>query len=323
MVNRLRDAQYVKIRRLVGRSLLTIVTGATALLVVGPDASAAFASSSHSASAAAPSTFPWKGDHSPCRVQLPSSSITSYGEFTTCPPKRVLLIGDSVGLTMAIQMSINQEDWGTIVDDGSLIGCGFITGHTVDDQGAFIPMNAHCDDEVATWTADIRRFEPQAVVVEMGWWDSLEHLIDGHPQSLTEPHYDSMVEQQMVALLRGIRSTSAAPVYFLSVPWMDPPALANGQHEPGVSAAYHDEINDLIKAASKSTKGVHFVDVSPYITPSGHYQTDVDGGVCRASTDGVHLYYGPPGTFGYVQTRCGIALQEGILSMIRENLAKT
>jgi hypothetical protein len=313
----------MKVRRRIRSSLIVIVTCASALLVAGPDAaSGAFASSSHSASAAAHPTFPWKGDHSPCRVQLPATSITAYGQFTTCPPKRVLLIGDSVALTMAIQMSINQEDWGTVIDDGSLIGCGFVTGHSVYYEGAFIPMDAHCDDEGAIWTADTRRFQPQAVVVEMGWWDSLEHLINGNLESLANPHYDSMVEQQIMALIGGIRSTTAAPIYLLSVPWMDPPALPNGRKEPGASAAYHDEINDLIKAATKSSNDIHFVDVSPYITPSGHYQTDVDGGVCRASSDGVHLYYGPPNTFDYVQTRCGMALQDGVLSMIREDLAK-
>jgi hypothetical protein len=312
----------MQVRRRIGRSLIVIVTCAIALLVAGPEpAFGAFASSSHSASAAAHATFPWKGHDSPCRVRLPSSSITSYGEFTTCPPKRVLLIGDSVALTMAIQMSLHQEDWGTLVDDGSLIGCGFVTGHSVDYLGTWVPMNPHCDHEAATWTAAARSFKPQAVVVEMGWWDSLRHLINGHVESLAEPRYDSMVEQQIVDLIRGIRSASSAPMYFLSVPWMDPPALPNGQEEPGASAASHDEINDLIKAATKSSDGVHFVDVSPYITPSGHYQTDVDGGVCRASSDGVHLYYGPPNTFDYVQTRCGMALQNGILSMIREDLA--
>jgi SGNH domain (fused to AT3 domains) len=313
----------VKIRRRIGSSLFAFAAVAIALLVAGPEpALGAFASSSHSASAAAHPTFPWKGHDSPCRLQLPSSSITSYGEFTTCPPKRVLVIGDSVALTMAIQMSINQEDWGTVIDDGSLIGCGFVTGHSLYYQGALIPMNSHCDDEVAVWTADARRFNPQAVVLEMGWWDSLRHLINGHVESLTEPRYDSMVERQMLYLIHGIRSTSTAPIYFLSVPWMDPPAQRNGQQDPGASMAFHDEINDLIKAAAKSSNDIHFIDVSPYITPAGHYQTDVDGGVCRASSDGVHLYYGPPNTFEYVQTRCGMALQDGILSMIREDLAK-
>ncbi len=156
----------------------------------------------------------------------------------------------------------------------------------------------------------------------MGWWDSLRHLINGKVESLAEPRYDSMVEQRIVDLIHGIRSASAAPIYFLSVPWMDPPAQPNGQQEPGASAASHDKINSLIEAATHSSNGIRFVDVSPYITPSGHYQTDVDGGVCRASSDGVHLYYGPPNTFDYVQTRCGMALQNGILSMIRQNLAK-
>jgi hypothetical protein len=313
----------MKVGRRIVSSLIAFVTIAIALLVTGPDAAfGAIASSSHSGTAAAHPTFPWKGQDPPCRVLLPDTRIAKYGEFTTCPPKRVLLIGDSVALTMGIEMTINQEDWGTVFDDGALIGCGFVTGYRVDYLGAYVPMDAHCDDEVATWTADALSFKPQAVVVEMGWWDSLQHLINGNVESLSEPQYDSMVEQQIVDVIHGIRSTSTAPIYFLSVPWMDPPRLPNGQQEPGASAASHDKINGLIKTATQSSNGVHFVDISPYITPNGHYQTDVDGGVCRSTSDGVHLYYGPLHTFDYVQTRCGMALQNGILSMIRQGLAK-
>jgi hypothetical protein len=222
---------------------------------------------------------------------------------------------------MGIQMSIHQEDWGTLIDNGSLNGCGFVTGYRVEVLGKFLAMNAHCDDEVAVWTADARSFKPQAIVVQLGWWDSLQHSINGNVASLTQPQYDTLVEQQILGVIHGLRSASAAPIYFLSVPWMNPPALPSGQQDPAASAAYHNEINSLIKAATHSSDAVHFVDVSPYLTPIGQYQTDVDGGLCRAG-DGVHLYYAPPGTMDYVQTRCGKALQNGVLSMIRQDLEK-
>lgn len=285
---------------------------------------ASSASLSHLASSASRSTthaqFPWKGRSAPCAVRLPLYGSIRYESFNTCPPKHVLLIGDSVALTMGIQLSLNEQNWGTLVQNAGLSECGYLTGYNVEDLGTVTALNPKCAQERLVWVKDARAFKPQAIVVEMGWWDSFQHLIDGGVSSLGQPQYDSMVQQQIVGLISSLRSASSAPIYFLSVPWMDPGPLSNGQREPAASAASHEEINILIKAATQASKTVHFVDVSRYITPAGHYESTVDGGRCRA-TDGVGLYDSSPGTLRYVQTQCGKALQRGILATIRQDLA--
>jgi hypothetical protein len=221
---------------------------------------------------------------------------------------------------MGIQMSLNQENWGTVVDVAGIDGCGFVTGYDVKYMGGFIPMNRACNNDAAVWRFDIRNFRPQAIVVEMGWWDSFQHMINGKASILTQPKYDALVKHQIAGLIHSLRIVSAAPIYFLSVPWMDPPALPNGQPEPAAATASHNEINSLILSATQSSTTTHFVDISPYITPAGQFQADVGGGICRAS-DGVHLYYSP-GSFLFVHTKCGKALQRGVLSMIRQDLVR-
>jgi hypothetical protein len=298
---------------------------AIAVMAVGfQPAAGAFASSSHQVSARTRATttpdYPWKGHHPPCAVRLPTYGSINYKSFTTCPPKRVLLIGDSVALTMGIQMSLNQENWGALIENASLNQCGFVTGYSVEVNGTTTAMDPKCADEPMVWTKDAHRFKPDAIVVEMGWWDSLLHVINGTTASLSQPQYDTMVEHQVLGLIADLRSVSAAPIYLLSVPWMHPGPLPNGQQEPASTAAYHDKINSLIEAAAQTSKTVHFVDISSYITPSGHYQRDVDRGNCRAS-DGIELYYSSPGALHYVQTLCGKALQRGVLSVIRQALA--
>jgi SGNH domain (fused to AT3 domains) len=265
--------------------------------------------------------FPWKGHDPSCSVLLPAPGPPQYERFTTCPPKRVLLVGDSVALTMGIQMALGQEKWGALMDDQAINGCGFVTGYPLEHLGSFAPMNPHCDQEVSVWTADARQFKPQAIVVELGWWDSYQHMINGQVESLSQPQYDTLVEQHILSLIQGIRSASSAPLFFLSVPWMNPPALPSGQQEPAASAASHNEINSLIQQAVSQSSQVHFVDISPYITPSGQFSKTVDGGICRAS-DGVHLYYGALGTLDLHHTQCGKALQKGVLSLIRQELEK-
>ena len=221
-------------------------------------------------------------------------------------------------------MSFGQEDWGTIVDNVAVLGCGFVVGYDVEHRNPYVPnrrfspLDPQCDNEVADWTSDVRSFGPQAIVVEMGWWDSIPHMINGKVSSLGQPHYDSLVEQKILDLIQNMRTVSTAPIYFLSVPWMQPKPMPNGRPEPAASRASHKEINRLIESATQSSTTTHFVDISPYITPAGHFQLDVDGDRCRR-TDGIHLdRFGPH----LPQTECGRALQRGVLSMIREELMK-
>jgi hypothetical protein len=283
-------------------------------------AGGAFASSSHAAQGSTNAGYQWKGHDPSCAVRLPLYGSIKYKSFTTCPPKRVLLLGDSVALTMGIQLSLDEENWGTLIDNASLNDCGFATAYSVEYLGTVTPTNPKCATELIAWVKDIHRFKPQAVIVEMGWWDSLQHLINGNVASLAQPQYDTLVEQQILALVASLRSASGAPIYLLSVPWMNPGPLSNGQPEPAASAASHDEINALLKSAAQKSKSVHFVDISSYITPSGKFETKVGGGKCRAS-DGIELYYTSPGPLHYVQTQCGKDLQKGVLSMIRQALA--
>ena len=297
---------------------------AIALIAVGLEASPgtpASPTSSVSRSSQA-TTFPWKGNDASCEVRLPTlGSSVSYGRFTTCPPKRVLILGDSVALTMGTQLYLDEDDWGTVVDDAGLNGCGFVTGYNVVlrnpyvPNSRFTPLDPHCNNEIPIWQSDIRSFGPEAIVVEMGWWDSYRHVINHKVARLTQPQYDSLVERRILGLIHSIRIASAAPIYFLSVPWMQPASLPNGQPEPAASTASHNQINSLIQSATQSSPKTRFVDISPYITPTGQFQANVDGGVCRTS-DGIHLYS------NYVHTGCGRALQRGLLSMIRQDLTK-
>ena len=270
--------------------------------------------------AQSPSThFPWKGKGPRCSVHLPNAKLP--GNFMTCPPKRVLLIGDSVALSMGVEMALHQQDWGTIVDDQAVIGCGYVTGYPIDYTGTFLSPNPACATADSKWLADVKTFKPQAIVVEMGWWDAQNHLINGSVASLGQTTYDTMLEQQIVGFVHQFQSASKAPIFLLSVPWMDPPAWPNGQQNPAASVTDHAEINSLIAAAARSSSSVHFIDIAPYITPSGQFEANVDGQVCR-DTDGVHLYYKVPGKFSYVFTRCGEALSNGVLSTIRKALKK-
>src|SRR5271169_2940617 len=112
----------MRFRRWVGSTISVVAASVIAPIAVGLQSPPmAFASSTHSAShavlvASRTTTFPWKGHDPSCEVRLPIPLFVRYARFTTCPPKRVLVLGDSVAITMGIQMNFDQENWGAIVD---------------------------------------------------------------------------------------------------------------------------------------------------------------------------------------------------------------
>ncbi len=139
---------------------------------------------------------------------------------------------------LAVQLALGQENWGTLIKTIALQGCGFVTGYAVNFSGSFGQMNPRCDTETTQWVAQIRKFKPQAVIIEMGWWDAQEHLINGTVESLADPSYDSMIYLRILNLIQQLSTASTAPTFFLSVPWMKPVAWPNGQVNPTRSASW-------------------------------------------------------------------------------------
>jgi hypothetical protein len=264
----------------------------------------------------------WRGDQGPCQVLVPPYSFKRYETFYTCPPKRVLVIGDSVALSMGFEMVLDQENWGTIVADNAILGCGFLVGYPVWNQARWGDGNPQCKTELSSWASAVKSFQPQAVVVEMGWWDSMIHLVDGHSEQLGQTPYDTLLLDHMTALVKALDVGSKPFIYFLTVPWMDPAKFPNGQSQPAAAPAFHDKINYLLAQAVKDTSRTALINVSPWITPGGKFQLYVDGAQCRTA-DGIHMYYELPGTTAWISTPCGRALQKGVLSIVRQGLASS
>ena len=122
-----------------------------AMSLIGVSEGTAFAASCANRVEATSQSYPWKGTHSACEVQLPEpKGIVSYKQYNTCPPKRVLLVGDSVALTMGIQMTLDPQNWGTVIDNKAALGCGFVQGYERNFSGTkFAPPTDACNQDVA------------------------------------------------------------------------------------------------------------------------------------------------------------------------------
>jgi peptidoglycan/LPS O-acetylase OafA/YrhL len=251
-----------------------------------------------------------------CRVLLPVASFLKvYATFHTCPPVRVLLIGDSVGQSLGFQLALNEESYGVVIDNAAMLGCGFIQTGEVGAAGSWSDMDPPCYSADETWARQARSFRPQVVIVEMGWWDSMDHLINDEDVALGEPSFDDYLVARMDALVDAV-DAGGAKVVFLSVPWMLPPPWPNGEEMPAALSFRHDLVNALLRraAADRPGRGYYF-DIGPEVTPANHFQADVGGSICRTS-DGIHFYWGGD-IFKVPQTYCGARLQAALLPYVR------
>ncbi len=235
--------------------------------------------------------------------------------FHSCPGIRVLMLGDSIGLTLGIETSFHPASYGLIAQNDSLFGCGFVETGLVYFEGGWVSPNPACQSALGTWKADEERFHPEVVMIEMGYWDESNWRRDGRVVHLGQPAYDAEL-RRAIHHFASVLGGPQLPVVFLSVPIVDPPPLSNGSAPPQASALRRRLVNSIFAGlARKEPRRVHYFDISPYVTPKGRFSTDLYGGICRDS-DGVHFYVGQP--TAPVQTACGARLEAALVPYLRK-----
>jgi hypothetical protein len=92
-------------------------------------------------------TIGWQGGG------FPRAGRTRY---TTCPPKRVLLIGDSIAFTADVPMLENENRYGAELATAPILGCAFGTRGELDLNGTYKPLPQQCPDDLSLWARDAR-----------------------------------------------------------------------------------------------------------------------------------------------------------------------
>ena len=207
--------------------------------------------------------------------------------FRTCPPKRVMVIGDSLAFTLGVGLMEDEQAYGVEVADAAILGCAFNNHGQLDSRGKWESQYAGCPNALQTWAADERALRAQAVVIELGYRDEFDWKLGGGLVHLGEPGYDALVSQRLQRYIQVLGQDNT-PILLLTVPWSDPPALPDGSPAPAASPARHAEINDLLRSAAAAHPGqVHVLDLDRLISPGNHYDAMLNGKLCRF--DGVHF----------------------------------
>jgi peptidoglycan/LPS O-acetylase OafA/YrhL len=212
-----------------------------------------------------------------------SASLT----FHTCPPIRALFIGDSIAFTAGVPMLHRENRYGVEVADSAILGCAFGTRGKLEVSGVFTSLPSGCPSALEHWRQAELRFHAQVVLVELGYRDEFNWSWHGRVVHLGHPGFDAYVTQQVARFVR-VLGEGGTRVLFLSVPYVQPPALPDGSPAPAGSSSRHALINSILGSAARTDPThVRVLDVDKIVSPGNRYTASIHGNACRF--DGIHF----------------------------------
>ena len=228
-------------------------------------------------------------------LSLASSSEGRRASSSPAPPPptgavRILVVGDSVALTVARGMDEVGAEEGIAVLNRGLLGCGVAraSGAVRLGSGQVVTETAECHAAPARWAGDLQTFRPDVSMLLVGAWDAADRQLNGrwtHPcQSTFDRWYDGEISAAVQLL-----SSASAPVVLVTAPYLRSDVVSASQAETDRRI---DCLNAVFRKAGAHNPRVRLVDLASRVCPSHACLTREDGVTLRP--DGVH-YDGPGG----------------------------
>jgi peptidoglycan/LPS O-acetylase OafA/YrhL len=231
-----------------------------------------------------PSTAPATG--------APGAAPTTPAVTTPPPPTRVLLVGDSVALTLGFGVAYDKTKLNVSVSNDGILGCGLLRGGQIWVDGSWSNVGANCQQWPTRWAYDVGFSKPQVVIVLTGTWDAFDRRINGRFIPYGSPEADQMLLQDMHDSL-NVLSARGAQVVYLTAPYIvkendpNPPS----QYRSAFDRPRVDHFNQLLQQAVGSDPRAEIVDLNKFLAPGGQMAHLRDGKPFQ--DDGVH--FGPEG----------------------------
>jgi peptidoglycan/LPS O-acetylase OafA/YrhL len=222
---------------------------------------------------------------------LDSHSLTWSGSsnvaFHTCPPKKVMVIGDSLAFTLAVPWLDDEQQYGVEVADAATLGCSFGIQGQLNVSGTWRSQAAGCPTALATWSNEEKQFGANVVVIELGYRDEFDWMWNGQVVHLGQKAYDDYLLSRMKQYVK-VLGVGGVKLLFLTVPYVDPPALTNGSAAPAADPARHALVNQLLTdAAATDPQNAGVLNIDQVVSPGNQYNAVVNGQLCRF--DGIHF----------------------------------
>ena len=233
----------------------------------------------------------------PAEAVAPAGAfVAQAGRHTVTPSShhtiQVLLLGDSMGLTLGQGLSIGAMKWGVHLLDHAQVGCD-LDAATVNIAGTVTRGAPGCIGWRKHWAQEVARVRPDVVAISLGRWEVFDHFINGHWTHVGEPAWDSRLESLLDQAI-DITSAHGTKVALFTLPYVQQTTeQPNGQPWDYNQPVRTDEFNALLRRVARHHLGtVGVIDINQILDPNGHYTSSIDGVRVRMSDEEHVSVYG-------------------------------
>lgn len=206
-------------------------------------------------------------------------------------PARVLLVGDSVGASLATGLR-DVADLPVELQSLAKVGCGV---NTEFDQiklpdGTLIPEDQSCVGWPDRWRAELATGADARILV-LGWPGQTARLLDGQWRLPCDPVFDAWYRTKVEDALR-ILHEGAGPgdvVALTTAAYFRPP----NNDEPPDNDRHVGCLNDTYRAAAAAVPGTQVIELGSWVCPDASSCRERDNGTLLRA-DGLH-FLGPAG----------------------------
>jgi peptidoglycan/LPS O-acetylase OafA/YrhL len=224
----------------------------------------------------------------------PDAFAAAAGAPATPPPRRIMLVGDSLAESLLDGLQDAAAEQGAQLYPAAVPGCGALGGQPIDLSGAPFKWSATCEREIPRYqTARLAQIRPDAVIWLSGW-DRGDRLVDGQRVSTVtmagRVAFSQLIDQTAMRL-----TSTGARLMMLTVA---PAAPSDLVPEPGLDRTYEHWNRLLREYARAHADRTSIVDLAGMLCPGGRQPCPEEiSGVRPRHRDGNHF---EPDTAGWV-----------------------
>ena len=198
--------------------------------------------------------------------------------------KKVLIVGDSVGVNIGFAAAKLAQGTGTSVAAGAVAGCVLrneTSGYRATSHGrSFVVQDLH--ECTGPWLVAAQEFKPSATVIVYGTGGSfLDVELDGHWQTPCDVGYQNWYGSQLRSAISSFQRDGSSNVFIMKLPTPTTDFL------PADAVSRIGCINDVHAHVASSTPSVRLLDLNALVCPDGACLTSHNGATLR--TDGLHF----------------------------------
>ena len=219
----------------------------------------------------------------------PPTEVAGTNETKQAPDPRVATFGDSVSLSLALQIGGWEQQTGLIygVDGISELGCGIARGGIRRFEGTG-PIDPLCDKWPARWTKALTDGKPDVSILQTGQWELTDRKLKGSNTwtNIGEPAFDDYLRSELTLSTDTAASTGAVVIWLTLAPYSDSlKEQGNASQRRSHSDERVDRLNAIIREVVASRPDTaRLVDLGTYMIP---HRNDT-----KFRNDGSHYVWG-------------------------------